>query len=640
MTREWINDKRSRANQPFCGVDGEGGDIGDDDALFGTRHAYQLLRAGEFCIESRDGLQFEQCASFLCSLPQHRIYVGYFFDYDVTMMLRSIPEERARRIMNRPLREAGGEGFGLLPVDVGEYQVDYLPHKEFKVRRKGQPHFTVISDVGQFFQSAFLQTLERWGIGTPEQMAQIKAGKADRSQFTWMTDEIRYYNRLEIKLLEDLMEQYRAICTDVGYVPRKWQGPGYLASAMLTEHKVPKRKDIPIMRNEEFRGLANEAYYGGRFETTACGPVRGPVYQYDINSAYPATMRQLPCLHHGSWKRVNRVPDQGTWFGEVHFSHPAGGLLHHFPVRDKRGGISYPRTGQGVYWSREVLAGQAAGAEVAFLKGWQYERHCECRWFDWVEPVYAYRKSLGKSHKGLVLKLALNSLYGKTAQSIGYAPWANPVWAGMITAGCRAELVSAYSQAPDSCVMLATDGLFTTTTLDLPLGGALGEWEETVHEDGIFIVQPGIYFMPGTDVKTRGVERGRIAGRRADFESAWEQYTVSGKDTPVSVAVDNFVTVRQALSRGKWRTAGSWEHTARAISFDWSTKRVPGVAQLRDGSMRTLPLEGGARSVGYDRIIGGQSRPALTDDRYRDIGLVEAERMAEQPDWVEPLIED
>lgn len=616
-------------------MDGEGGDVPDPDALFGAVHRYQLLRAGEFVIENGDGLRFEECAAFLTSLPQDRIYTGYFFDYDATMMIKSIPEERARRIMNRATREGQ---FGSHPVDVGEYQVDYLPHKEFKVRHKDQKHFTVISDVGQFFQGSFLNTLKKWNIGTPEQWKQIEDGKKNRSEFTWMTREIRYYNALECDLLEELMTQFRAVCRDIGYIPRKWQGPGYLASAMLDAHKVPKRDSIPIMRNDEFRALANEAYYGGRFETTASGPVRGPVYQYDINSAYPAILRSLPCLHHGSWKRIYAIPDSSTWFGEVDFTHPARDLLNHFPVRDQHGGICYPCNGSGVYWSEEVRAAREAGADVAFLKGWEYERHCECNWFSWVDGYYRERLRLGKTNKGYALKLGGNSIYGKIAQSIGYAPWANPVWAGMITAGCRAMLTDAYRQAPDDCVMLATDGLFMTRPLDVPCSTALGEWDLTVHEDGIFIVQPGIYFMPGSDVKTRGVERGRISGKRAEFEAAWDRYLSERKDVAVTVPVDNFVTVRQALARNKWRTAGSWEHTTRDISFDWSTKRSAALAMQRDGVLRTMPLPGGPRSVGYDRLIGGQAKMSLLVRRYADPGLEEAQRMAEQPDWVDPLI--
>ena len=642
MAREWSNDSRNRSTWPFCGVDGEGGDIPDPDALFGTKHAYQLLRAGEFSLEDPAGLDFFRCADFLCSLPRNRIYVGYFFDYDVTKMLESIPEERARRIMNRELRAKNG--FNLLPVDVGEYQVDYLPHKEFKVKRRDQEHFTIISDVGQFFQTSFLKTLEKWDIGTPEEREMIAKGKSMRGDFHEMDKEIRAYNALEILLLERLMSEFRSVCVSTGYVPKKWQGPGYLASAMLDYHGVPKRKAIPILRNEEFKAIANEAYYGGRFETTAAGPVSGPIWQYDINSAYPAELRSLPCLLHGSWRKIRDLPDSGNlWFGQVYFHHPAKRLLYNLPVRDKLGNISYPREANGVYWSTELEAARGAGTTFSLATGWVYESHCDCRWFDFIDGYYEQRLKLGKTAKGFVLKLAGNSIYGKIAQSIGYAPYANPVWAGLITAGCRARLVRAYTGHENDIYMLATDGLFSSKELDVPVSKKLGEWDLAYHEEGMFIVQPGIYYVSSGDVKTRGIERGRINRSRSDFEGAWERFMAShGENHCVTVPVDNFITIKQALSRHKWGLAGTWEHGTRDISFEWAIKRERSVA-IRDarGTIRTIPHEGGraVRSVGYDRVIGGDQRQSLLTPRFTDVGLLEAERMTEQPDWVEPMIE-
>jgi DNA polymerase type B, organellar and viral len=640
MTREWINDPRNRQYQRFCGVDGEGGNIPDPAALFGEVHSYLLLRAGEFKLEDPQGLQFEHCAAFLSKLPHDRIYVSYFFDYDSTMMLKSLPAERVQRVFDRHKRVKNGQ---IMPVDWEDYQFDYLPHKEFKVRQRtnGQwGQFTTISDVGQFFQSAFLTTLEKWGIGTEEEREMIRKGKAQRADFTGVTDEIRAYNALEILLLERLMSEFRAVCVDTEYIPRKWQGPGYLASAMLDYHKVPKRKHIPIMMNDEFRRIANDAYYGGRFETTAAGPIQGPVYQYDINSAYPSVLRTLPCLTHGSWRRIRDIPDSGLWFGQVYFNHATRRILYNLPVRTKEGNIFYPKEGNGVYWSTELEAAQRAGTRLSFSTGWIYERHCECRWFDFIDDYYTRRLALGKSNKGIVLKLAGNSIYGKLAQSIGYAPYANPVWAGLITAGCRAQIINGYSQSPDHTYMIATDGIFVGEKLDLPVSKKLGEWEETEHDNGIFIVQPGIYYVSDGSVKTRGVERGRINQKREDFQDAWQRFLDShGENHTVSVDVDNFITARQALARRKWSIAGHWEHDKRQISFDWSVKRQRATAFHDGRAIRTVPHLGNRNlfSVGYDRLIGGEARSGVLD-RYRDPGLIEAQRMEEQPDWVEPLI--
>jgi len=414
---------------------------------------------------------------------------------------------------------------------------------------------------------------------------------------------------------------------------------------MLTRHSVPKRDAIHILRNDTFRNLAQAAYYGGRFETTAVGPVRGPVFQYDINSAYPHILRSLPCLLHGTWVQVHTRPvDEQLWIGDVAFHHRWGSstYLANLPVRRKDGSIYFPMEGNGVYWSTELEAAERAGTTLRFRQGWVYERHCDCSWFSFVEGVYAERQRIGKGAKGYVLKLALNSIYGKLAQSIGYAPWANPVWAGLITAGCRAMLIDAYRQNPDHCYMLATDGIFMGKPLDLPCGSSLGEWEATLHDTGMFIVQPGVYFLGESgEVKTRGVERGRITKLRDEFEKQYAKFVeTSGEHHVVSVDVDNFITAKQALARRKWQLAGTWDKTTRDISFYFDQKRVGGVTNVDRGIMRTLPWHGGTDvvSVAYSRLIGG-SLNLSDDNRYQDIGLIEGARAAEQPDWTEPLFD-
>ena len=646
MAKEWINDSRAPRNQPFCGVDGEGGDIPDPDALFGTKHAYQLLRAGEFKVENPDGLDFYECAKFLTGLPQKRIYVSYFFDYDVTMIVKSLPQERVTRLLDRSKRSHDGN-WQLLPLDIGEYQVDYLPHKEFKIRRADQKHFTIINDVGTFFQTGFAYTIEKWDIGTPEQREMIRSGKIKRGEFRFMTPEIRAYNAIEILLLEQLMEAFRAQCISTGYVPWKWQGPGNLAGAMLKHHSIPRSKEIPILKNEEFRRLANDAYYGGRFETTAVGPVRRPVYQYDINSAYPAELRELPCLAHGSWKQIRKLPDyEQLWFGQVYFHHDnrASRLLCNLPMRRKDGSIYYPAEGNGVYWSTELAAANSAGTHIALASGWVYESHCDCRWFSFIDPYYQKRLALGKTTKGFVLKLAGNSLYGKIAQSVGYAPYANPVWAGLITAGCRAKLVRAYSGHEYDIIMLATDGIFSLSPLDVKVSKELGDWELETHDE-MFIVQVGVYYLANGQLKTRGVEKKRLDGRLPDFEAEWLKYKESGGiNYVVKADVDNFITAKAALSRRKWNLAGTWESIEREVGFDWSVKRMRSPAfDDKYGIFRTLPYWGKRDefSVGYDRLIGGQGigqYQNLLVSRYKDATLLEEERMADQPDWVQGLV--
>lgn len=640
--KTWAEDSRNQRNKPFGTVDGEGGNIPDPSTLFGDKHQYLLLRADEFTIAKAGGLAHPDCFDFLADLPSNRIWSGYFFDYDVTMMCRSMPEERARRLFDPTLRLRQDKEFSFPTIEVdGRWDIGYTPHKEFKVRRigSGKP-FTVVNDTGSFFQTSFVNTLRKWGIGTEEERDSIARDKARRSDFGELTPETVVYNELECRKHNELMEEFRRVCREVGYEPRKWQGPGHLASAMLAAHGVPRREEIPIMGNWKFRDLANAAYYGGRAETTAMGHIPGPVHQFDINGAYVYALQLLPCLIHGSWRFTrNRPSPDGVWVGNVEFRHEAGKLLYNLPVRRENGNIFFPRFGTGHYWSWELDAAESAGTRYDFKEGWVYEKHCDCAPFSWIPAYYQERLRLGKSGKGMVLKLGGNSIYGKIAQSIGYAPWANPVWAGLITAWCRATIIRAYKDNPDDVLMIMTDGIFMRHIPPLKLSNQLGDWELKTHES-LFIVQPGIYFLPGS-VKTRGVPLGRIEAVQDEFRARYEEFKSTGKmPEPVPIPVDNFITMRTALARRKWNIAGTWEHTTRDISYDWSTKRNPSgiLRESATGVVRTQPLwsSTGVVSHPYDRIIGGAMNISPFD-RYADPGLEEKINAEEQPDWNEPL---
>lgn len=625
-------------DRPFVGVDGEGGDIGE-------RHEYLLLRAGDRVLETGEPLTGLECLDFLAKLPPLQEYVSYYFDYDVTMMLRDLPEHVIRHLLDREGR-VWSDRMPPAPVRWRGYEFDYLPHKEFRVRRQplqrgDKPLWVIINDVGTFFQCSFLKALDRWGIGTKKQLADIERGKKGRNAYKAITPETRRYNKLEIELLETLMTQFRRICQEVGYVPRVWQGPGNMASAMLNYHGLPRTEDIHAVPDRVWQ-YAQNAYYGGRFETTAVGPVTGPVYQYDINSAYPYACTLLPCLDHSTWHHAVTLRGLGVY--KIRFFHPSTkDALYSFPVRRKDGSIFYPRMGSGWYWYPEIQSAIANGCKVTVVDGWTVSKGCDCWPFGWVEDVYAERVRIGKSGKGMVLKLGLNSLYGKQAQSVGRAQYANPVYAGLITAITRGMLAEAYGQNINATVMLATDGIFTTEPLNLECGKGLGQWDLDIHESGMFVVQPGLYFAGDKQPKTRGVPLAKVLEKEHEFRSAWDEslwahevprYSPGGNQyttlpyPQVDISVRNFVGLRLAMARNKPETAGEWQEVTKAISFGWYKKRRPNKVTHDGRSLRTWPHAGdrGLVTVPYDRNIGGNLLRDLTKLEFDD-----------QPEWAEQI---
>src|SRR5205823_4313064 len=103
--------------------------------------------------------------------------------------------------------------------------------------------------------------------------------------------------------------------------------------------------------------------------------------------------------------------------------------------------------------------------------------------------IYAERARLKQSGHGgeKVLKLGLNSIYGKLAQGLGYKgkapPYQSYLWAGMITAGTRAQILNLATLAPEGLVMVATDGIFFDREIPVEVTGGLGGLELEVGED-------------------------------------------------------------------------------------------------------------------------------------------------------------
>lgn len=357
-----------------------------------------------------------------------------------------------------------------------------------------------------------------------------------------------------------------------------------------------------------------------------------PIYQYDINSAYARTYRDLPCLLHGKWRHVDTMPKTGTFVGIVRFRHVRSSFLYTLPVRLASGSISFPRDGEGTYWSPELGLAREQGCELDWIEGYEYVANCECHWFDWVEELYAERKRMGKDASGMVLKIMLATIYGKLAQSVGTAPYANPIWAGLITSSvraqlCRAALADSSGMGAD-VVMLATDGLFCTEPRpSLDIGKNLGQWDLTVH-DAMFVVQSGVYMLSQDDTtkytKTRGVSQRKVIQHTWDFLTVWERYLSSGRQPTVTVVLRQFIGIKVAAFRNRLDLAGQWVHVPRTLTFDWSTKRSD--PWVDGGMVRTRPPIGGQATIPYGRLIGGLS--FAPEARQLD---------DEQPDWSDTL---
>ena len=450
---------------------------------------------------------------------------------------------------------------------------------------------------------------------------------------------------------------------------------GMTASSEQASARIQPRRSE---RDRELEVGASGAFYGGRFEVSRIGHIPGPVWEFDLNSAYPDATPKLPCSLHTRWvhrPNARRLPKTGTtYLAKIAFDHRLFVRWCGLPFRRKQR-LYWPYQGTGWYWSCEIEAAQRwLFVEVSVLDLWVAEPTCDCRQYDWVPPLYEQRKQLGSNTRGYPLKLGLNSLYGKLAQQTGRAPYHDEVAAGLITATTRARLIEAVGHNPAAVVMVATDGVYSTEPLLLDIGDGLGQWEQKIWPD-LFIMKPGIYWSPTklaqaaeagpaelaelikTTMKSRGAPRSAIGDaapqivrvfddwfvklRRADDLAA----TLANRKSIPKVAVtvpDVFHGCPLALARGKPSLAGTWKDVTRKFSFDWSTKRHATweVRLAGDGSdsLLTMPIRQSKldESEGYEPV--DFDRPAeIVDEHGRTVTIDEDVLFEAMPDHVQWL---
>lgn len=549
--RFWTTHKRPLARDTIIGIDGEG--QGRRPHLY-TYLAASAAEGDEYSesIENPAGLSTQHCLDFLVRLPARTLVVGFSFKYDLTKILKDLDDESIYKLFHEKTRQTIVENRVVYkPVEWSGFRLNYM-NRRFTVesdvpstrsKRGYVTKRTTVWDIFSFFQCKFTKALIDWQIADEAKLEHMARMKERRAEFDKLDPaEVQAYCQEECRYLAKLCRALIDAHESAGLKLTSYYGAGSTATAILKQMDVRShRGDIPeAMRDPIARG-----FFGGRFENSCVGPIVGPVFNYDLSSAYPYEATFLPCLKHGAWRRVqgrglDAAIDRASlalvhWRGDGSLFEGSDRAWGPWPMRADNGTIMFPLSGLGGWvWKKEYQAGLPLGQAHA-TEAWCYDVDCNCAPFARVPLYYIERCRWGKDARGIPLKLGPNSIYGKMAQSKGLnPPFQSWIWAGNITSGTRAELLRAISahRDPWSCLMLATDGVWTRERLALPAprdtGTAdcevkgqrkpLGGWEEKKFERGVFAVRPGIYFpLEPTEDELEKV-RARGLGRRVLYE--------------------------------------------------------------------------------------------------------------------------
>ena len=629
-------DRRANSGPFFIGIDGEGvtrvetvyewmdvdGEVMEVPVQREV-HYYDMLSVGDntYCTPDGNQMHYEDALQHIWdSVEEYRAQghericlVGFFLGYDFIQIFRSLDQKSAWKLFSkegqawrRALQKKNG-WMRAPKVRVGPWKLDMLANKRLTIQHVDhKDKSVVICDTGAFFQSAFLTAINPadWSdpVCTQEEYEIIVQGKSARGNLLTHEEQMAtrpatiQYNITENLVLARLMMRLDEGFRESGIHLRSDQfyGPGQAAQTWMKNIGAPTTNEIMESVPQHIADLGQSSYYGGWFEIFCHGHIPGTTHEYDITSAYPDIIKDLPCLVCGDW-----TPDhEGTLrIARYHVRGPADAVTGPVPHRRRDGSILRPLETRGYHWANEIEAAQRAGLidEIISIDDcWSFNpgtcEHSSSKPFEEIADLFLQRIRVGKkTPAGKALKLVYNSSYGKTAQSVGSPKYACSIYASLITSGCRTKILNAIGTHPNKAqdlVMVATDAVFFRTphpNLDMT-PNTLGAWEDELKEN-LTLFMPGVYWDDNSrnklkqgefKLKSRGISARELAKSIDTIDrqfAEWDGTTYQkgiDPDNPDAGAIMQrrwptlalysdfgIVSLGQALSRNKWYLAGT-----------------------------------------------------------------------------------
>jgi hypothetical protein len=462
-----------------------------------------------------DDITPESILQFLFHKKYHHSWnFLYNLGYDAEVILKLLGNELYRYNNKRKLA-----------FKFDQYKLVYIPNKCLRIT-KGH-HSVAFYDIAQFYKSSLQKAYEN-NIGKlDEEYLTIKSKRAQFPPWFYLhnKNKVRNYCIQDCKLTKELAEKWIQSFHDAFlFYPVKWFSSGYLAEKVLINNGIdfPKFNFIPY----EIQEFAYRSYYGGRFEMLKRGFI-GDSYLYDINSAYPYAITKIPDLTKGKWIRRKSIhPKSALGFFRIIADIPDDKYIPPFPFRVKNL-IIFPSGKFETYVTLEELRACENPQFYKILDSWQFIPDSVIYPYkDFIEKLYQKRLELKENNDPMQLpiKIILNSIYGKTGQTINriIGNLFNPVIFAFITGFARAQLYRFVieNNLEKETVAFATDSICTTKKLDID-STKLGEFSFEGSANDVFYLQNGFYRFNGK-WKQRGF--GKLKGKEIEHLETFEKH--------------------------------------------------------------------------------------------------------------------
>ena len=592
----------------FIAWDGEG--ITDADGhhhylLFANSRGFKVRAAIAQDGDRQTGVSTESALRLLIETARanpRALHVIYYGSYDFNMFLRDVPRNALDRLRHG------------LKAFYRNFSLEVRFGKSLWVKDRATGVSVTLWDVGSFFQQSFVKALQTWQVET-DHLDNIIRQKANRSSFSSADiADIEEYCDQELEALVMLMQQFRDALEACNLRISRWHGPGAIAGRLYEQHSIKRHKKVCP---DEITRAAQYAYGGGRIELIRQGHYDGSIYNYDVRSCYPWAIAGLPSLRYASWKHYS---GDGSGSPPVPATFSLYRVRWHFrdrspfyPLRHRHvdGSVCYPQTGVSSWcWTPEFeLLERYFPGQYEVLEAYVWDAPAPERPFEWVADMYERRMQWKAQEYGAerILKLGLNSLYGKMIQQLGWQAvdrlpaWHQLEWGGYVTSAARARMFDAAYGCP-GVVGFETDGIISTSPLPVELSIDLGGWELSEHQS-LTYVQSGFYWLDDK-VKYRGFDPGTVT--REAVLNGWKH-----NEPFVEAQLTRHIGLNYAAHTGHWDQWGDWVTADRRLDIgSASSKRIRNCGKACSGCKTSPLLSDGLHDTRpYPEIVTAESAP-------------------------------
>lgn len=515
----------------------------DTETLLGKA----LLISNEKCYRLVNS--WNDIVKFLMMPKRPTIYFTWNLRFDTQAILKWLPTDKIIEIWNNQAKN--------VQVGKNEY-VNYINNKYLKITKNQKR--VKLYDLAQFYGHQHLDDVAKRYLGVNK----VDNGRWIEVNNKVESGEMSYEEGLEyLKYGVSVIGHYCRVDSELTYklgmfikqtfnklnIP--FDNP--MSQAKISENYQRLKGGYPKIFNglEELEEVAKESYYGGIFSTLKKGYFNETLYDYDINSAYPNVMKDLP-----NWSNGRFIKFEGDHY------RPEGSYGWYwccydcewmpYVASDKYEPISeeikeYNQTFDMVYNNRLIVypkglrRGWITKAEYDFLKknGFKVKLLCGVEWvresdkydnpFGWVEKIYYERLKIKKENKEDIrqhcLKILINSLYGKTAQQEPRGRLTNFFYASYITGLTRLKILEVVLKHKDHIISIDTDGILTDREIKgLKISDQLGEWSYEEYDRGLIVGSGVKQLWKGETYKTKA--------RGITDNTDWDMYSdiVKNKD--------------------------------------------------------------------------------------------------------------